>query len=116
MSRRHPPRRRLEQWLEGTDTDSSLDEHVTSCERCAAEIEELAAADDPIQSALQRVLAPPADLQLRVEAGIEARLQNRADLGLLADLMGVGLRTARLLFDSTDDHDAPDGDGQGRTS
>lgn len=114
MSRRHPSRRRLEQWLEGEDRSAELDAHVTSCDRCADIIEELAAADDPIQSALHRVLAPPDGLQLRVEAGIEERLQNRADMGLLADLMGVGLQAVRLLLDSSDGRpDIPPADDEG---
>ena len=63
-------------------------------------IEELAAADDPVSSALQTVLAAPPDLRQRLESGISARLQNRQDLSMLVGLMGIGFQTARLMTDA----------------
>jgi hypothetical protein len=97
MSWRHPSRKRLQAWFEGDACDSSLDAHLDTCERCTAVIEELAVGSDPLQSALQQVLAPPADIRQRLEIGINTRLQNRQDLAVVAELMGIGLRTARLM-------------------
>ena len=104
--RRHPNRKRLAAWLDGLEVDEALDEHLDTCERCAATIEELAAQDDPVQNALQRVLAPPDDLQQRIESGIGARLQNRQDVSLVAELMGIGLGTARVVFGRVEPHAA----------
>ena len=61
-------------------------------------IEELADGHDPVNAALEFVLAPPDDLRTRIEQGINTRLQNRQDLSVIADLMGIGIHTARLLI------------------
>ena len=105
--RRHPSRKRLERWFDGHEADPDLDAHLDTCDRCASVIEELAASDDPVHSALQSVLPVPDDLHARIEVGINSRLQNRQDLAALAEIMGIGLRTARLVFADPEPDDIP---------
>lgn len=75
--------------------------HVERCERCAARLEAMADPALPLAAALREALHPPADLAPRLGAGIAAKLQARADLALLGDLLSTSWRTARLL--ATDD-------------
>lgn len=105
--RRHPSKRTLREWLAG-ETDEDVDRHVSTCERCANDLEALATAetDSSLRDALLFVLDPPPDLVPRVEAGVIARLESRKVLGYFADVFGAGLETSRLLLtddDGTDD-------------
>lgn len=101
--RRHPSKRALRDWLAG-DTNESVDQHVTTCDRCSTDLEALASADtdSSLRDALLAVLDPPPDLVPRVEAGVIARLESREVLGYFADVFGAGWETTRLLV--TDQH------------
>jgi hypothetical protein len=110
VSLRHPSREALAHWLAGDDVDSKIDDHLRSCERCAAVVEELATTTEPVGEALALVLAPPPDLTDRLEKGVSAKLSSRQMMGVVADLFGAGFETARLLFTGDtssieDDHD-----------
>lgn len=107
---RHPNRQELSLWLDGEQPD--LDDHIDSCETCAAsldEIDELAVPD--LKPALLTLLQPPDDLHERVSQRIAQRLQNRRDADLFGSLLGIPLEAGRLFFDDADDDD-PSGDEQ----
>ena len=95
---RHPPRERLERWLDG-DAEPKLDEHVARCATCAARLEALASPAADVRAALVEALRPPADLVPRLQHGVRSRLERRQELGLLAGMLGLSWDTARLLMD-----------------
>jgi hypothetical protein len=113
MSIRHPTREALGRWLNAEgDVEPGVDRHLSSCERCAAIVEELAQAADVADAAdsgataetgtmgdaLALVLAPPPDLADRLEKRVAAKLSSRQVLNVVADLFGAGFETTRLLF------------------
>ena len=101
---RHPSKRALREWLAG-DIDEDVDNHVSTCERCASDLEDLASTDTgtSLREALLAVLDPPEDLAHRVEAGVLASLESRQFLGSFADVFGAGWETSRLLVTDDDD-------------
>ncbi len=105
MMRRHPSKKRLRDWLGGTE--ESLDDHLATCERCAVTLEEMEAADTDgsLRTALSEVLQPPADLLPRLEQNVATRLDSRKMFGFMADMFGAGFETARLL--ATDPYPEP---------
>ncbi|MEM7286368.1 MAG: hypothetical protein AAF480_08465 [Actinomycetota bacterium] len=92
---RHPSKRRLLAWLEVGD--DSLDAHMAGCDRCASRLEDLSQPATAIGDALRTMLAPPEDLQPRLRVGIARRMQNREDMRLLFELLGVPWQTARAM-------------------
>ena len=103
MILRHPNDEILQQWLNGEGGDD-LDEHVTTCQRCAAHIEKLEPdTEDAIGAALAELLAPPVDLTARLEQGVAAKLSSQQIVNVIADLFGAGLETSRLLLTGDDD-------------
>ena len=81
-------------------------EHLETCRRCAATLEELEAASDfSIGDALAAVYTPPDDLSARLERRVAARLDSRVVLDVLTDLFGAGFETSKLLLpeDPTDE-------------
>ncbi len=107
MRFRHPNKAALQQWLDGESTDSAVDLHVGTCQRCASTLEGLGSeADSSIGDALAEVLAPPADLSERLEQAVTAKLSSRQFIDVVADLFGAGLETSRLLLiEEPDDND-----------
>lgn len=99
----HPSGRRLAVWLD--QGDPKLDEHLATCERCASRLEDLSRPVAPVGEALRTMLAPPPDLQPRLRTGIARKMQNREDLRLLVELMGLPWQTARAMVTP------PPGDG-----
>ncbi|MFV0257256.1 MAG: anti-sigma factor family protein [Acidimicrobiales bacterium] len=109
MSFRHPSHTELETWLNGDDGPQprrydaeAVDRHLRTCERCAATIERLASADteedEEVGSQLSLLLAPPPDLNDRLERRVADALNSRQVFGVVADLFGAGLETSRMLF------------------
>lgn len=94
---RHPKREALAKWLtEASPADADLDEHISTCEYCASELEIISLSvsnDDPepseIGPALLTLLAPPDDLHERVSERLAARLQRRQDLELFGSMLGI---------------------------
>ena len=94
---RHPKREALAKWLtEPTAVDVDLDEHLSTCEYCASELETISLSvsnDDPEPSelgpALLTLLAPPDDLHERVSKRLAARLQRRQDVELFGSMLGI---------------------------
>lgn len=103
----HPPRRRLLAWLEGDEPE--LDDHLATCARCADRLEAGAVPVGPVADALLAILAPPADLAPRLRAGIASRMQARADLAMLAQMMGVPAETLALMADAPPEEDGDAG-------
>jgi len=105
---RHPSKRALSEWLAG-DIDPEVDRHVSTCERCANDLEALATADtdSSLRNALLAVLDPPDDLVPRMEAGVMARLESRKVLGYVADVFGAGWETTQLLLIDENGVDGP---------
>jgi len=94
---RHPNKRDLQRWMDGGA--DHLDEHVDTCEKCARTLEELAGADADLRPALLTLLAPPDDLEERINERIAARVQDRQDMALFSSLLGVGVETGRVVFE-----------------
>lgn len=107
MSWRHPSRKRLAAWLESGEVDEGLEQHIESCDKCADDLEAIAAGesvDDAgamarLDDALTAVLQPEPGLEERMRSRVAASLQNREDLALMMSVFGSGARTARLLID-----------------
>lgn len=94
----HPRRRRLLEWLE-TGAPPDVERHLAGCLRCVTRLEALAPAGPDLRPALAELLREPDDLVARLRTGIEGRMENRADLGLLARMFGVPFAATRLLLD-----------------
>ena len=103
MMLRHPNDELLQQWLDGEGGDD-LDQHVTTCQRCATNLEKMETADDDaIGEALAELLAPPGDLTDRLQQGVTAKLSSNQIVNVVADLFGAGFETTRLLLSGDDD-------------
>lgn len=95
---RHPNRRTLQEWLEHGE-NTSIDDHLAGCQRCAATLEQLASEDELVLGdALAIAFAPPADFSERLERNVTERLDNRVMLTVVSDLFGAGLETSKLLL------------------
>jgi len=97
----HPSPRKLERWVNGTEP--SLDLHIENCHRCANRIEE---AFEPgttgIKAAMMAVSRPPTDLARRLNQGIGLKMQQRADVELVGELIGVSWQTVRVMSRGTE--------------
>ncbi len=101
---RHPKRQQLTAWLDGTP-DADLDEHLATCEKCAATLDRLDEAQrsepasvERIGPALLTLLRPPDDLYERMSSRLAERIQRRADLELLGSLLGVPKEAGELFL------------------
>lgn len=98
MRFRHPNRATLQRWLEG-ETETAVDLHIGTCQRCANQLESLEPTTPAaIGDALAEALAPPEGLTDRLEAAVAARLSARQVIDVVADLFGAGFETTRLLL------------------
>lgn len=96
----HPSDKKLLQWLErGDGGDPARDEHIATCERCANRLEELAQPIPELGVALTQSLQAPDDLVQRLGVRMNASIQNREDLALFFELMGIPLATVRSLME-----------------
>jgi cytochrome P450 len=103
MMLRHPNDDVLKQWLDG-EGDQDLDEHVTTCQRCATNLENMEPpSEDAIGEALAELLAPPGDLTERLEQAVAAKLSSQQIVNVIADLFGAGFETSRLLLTGDED-------------
>lgn len=101
---RHPSREALQAWLDGTNPD--IDDHVTTCDRCATTLEELAEpSGGPLAEALAQVYEAPADLSERLERRVAERLDSRIMISVVTDLFGAGLETSKLLLTEEPPHE-----------
>lgn len=101
MSRRHPTRARLAEWLDGAAPE--LDDHVHYCARCAEGLDGLDEPGSPLGEALETVLRPPDDLSVSLRGGIARRKLERADVELLTDLLALPLHTFRAFGEDRSD-------------
>jgi hypothetical protein len=99
MSLLHPSSAKLTAWLEGTASDEKLDRHLGGCARCATNLEGLAPPHSDLRVPLATALQAPTDLVPRLQTGVRKRLEGRQDLRLLGQMLGLPLRTARLLLE-----------------
>lgn len=98
---RHPSKRALREWLEADEerADTSVDEHLDTCHRCAGLLDEMEKEDQPsLSDALAAFYSPPPDLSDRLERRVSARLDSRVVLGVVSDLFGAGVDTSKLLL------------------
>lgn len=96
----HPSNKRLLRWLEGgVDADAAVDEHIATCDRCANRLEDLAQPIPELGSALTQSLQAPDDLVQRLGVRMNASIQNREDLSLFFELMGIPFATVRSLME-----------------
>ena len=61
----HPRKRTLKRWLESTDA-GPVDEHISTCRRCANRLEDLAAPTPALGDAISQTIRPPDDLAERL--------------------------------------------------
>lgn len=96
---RHPSKRALRAWLDGEPADE-IDNHLETCERCAAHLEGISEprADGAIAASLNLVLAPPTNFSEKIETRVIAKLDSRQVLGYMADLFGAGIETTKLFL------------------
>ena len=97
MSLFHPRADRLRRWLDGAD-DPTVDDHVATCDRCANRMDDMEPAGPALRDLLFQSLATPDDLGDRIRDRMQTSLQNRADLALALDLMGVSFQTIRSVL------------------
>lgn len=99
----HPSLRKLHRWVAGEDLP--LERHLATCEYCSDRLEPLLDdSDDAIRSALLQLLVVPEQLPVKLQLGIEERLNNQRDLTLIGEFFGLPFRTARIIT-STDQED-----------
>lgn len=107
---RHPNRQQLASWL--NDGEGHLDEHIDSCEKCAARLDELDATlptsngtdnviaiSKDLKPALLTLLQPPDDFHERIRDRISARLQDRSDADLFGSLLGIPIEAGQVFLD-----------------
>lgn len=98
----HPSNRRLLDWLESVEA-GSVDDHVATCRRCAARLEDLATPVPGLGEAIRARLLPPDDLVDRLGSRMNESMHNREDLQIFLDLMGVPWRTVLNLMTEGED-------------
>ena len=103
---RHPSRQRLQRWLETGET-RRVEAHIDSCERCQAVLEELSELDEGVVADLQSAIAPPDDLGIRTNEGVDERLRNEAAAGAFLDLFTIGWDVLRTVLDPATDRETP---------
>ena len=121
--KRHPARRRLQQWLAG-EAPRRVDRHVEECDICQAALEELSSLDAELVSDLGDAFTPPEDLTDRTTDGVHERLRDEAAFAVFLDLFAIGWDMARAMIDpdaddpsERDSSSATDrGEPHGRTS
>lgn len=109
----HPSRQRLLAWLDATDENSGVTEHVEQCDRCATRIEELAAEPDSHDAALATSLGealrvayePPEGINDRVLEKIKQRQLADREMNVLLGLFSIPKDAVDLLLppDTNDD-------------
>lgn len=109
---RHPKRDQLARWLEGTEHDPELDEHLETCEICASDLDTISLSvsnDNPEPSdlgpALLTLLQPPEGLHERMSERLARRLQRRQDLELMGSMLGVARETGEIFMVAPDQSD-----------
>lgn len=102
MSWIHPRTKRLRLWLD-TGQAGSVDDHVSSCRRCAARLEDLAAPVPDLGAAISARLRPPDDLVERLSVRMTESMRNREDLQIFLDLLGIPWRTVQNLMTEGED-------------
>lgn len=96
----HPSNKRLLRWLDGgAEADAAVDEHIATCDRCANRLEDLAQPIPELGVALTQSLQAPDDLVQRLGVRMNASIQNREDLSLFFELMGIPFATVRSLME-----------------
>jgi hypothetical protein len=94
---RHPTRRRLAHWLEHGEP-TTIDSHLRSCNRCANTLEDLADPQPLVADALRIAFVAPTDLVPRINTRIAQSLRDRADIGLLGEMLGLPWQTADIML------------------
>ncbi len=94
---RHPSAKVLRAWLDGARPD--LDDHLSTCHRCATALEELDAPPSvPLAAALAEIYESPTDLSERLERRVADRLDSQVMFDVVSDLFGAGMETSVLLL------------------
>ncbi len=102
---RHLSTKQLTSWLNGAVDHEEHTEHLDSCSKCAARIEELHDNNvEPLTAefapALLQILQPPADLHERISKRIALRLQAQSDRDLFTSMLGVPVETLKVMTES----------------
>jgi len=99
--KRHPHRKALQSWAAGERDD--LTRHLTSCERCLTDLDELTGLDREARDLLARVFTPDVGFAERIELAVEKRARNAATWSVAADLFSLGWRVFDAIAEDNDD-------------
>jgi hypothetical protein len=92
----HPSQSLLAVWLE-TGRPSSVDEHLETCEECAARLDELTDLGG-LHDELAVVTSPPGDLNDRTTVGVKGRLAAQEAVSVVVEMLTIPFRTAAVLI------------------
>jgi hypothetical protein len=99
----HPSRDRLLRWSR-QGRPRRTERHIQHCSLCEERLESLTRLGPRARTGLETILAPPEGFQERVDEHLR-RLLDEETLAVLADLMGLGWETSRLMFEEGEDED-----------
>lgn len=102
MTVRHPSTRVLRRWMDG-EALADVSEHVETCERCIAVMEQESTLGGSAREALRAITQPASDLNARMRTEVDERIRNREALGVVGDLFGLGWQTASEWMRPEDD-------------
>ena len=94
-----PSPARLLRWLD--EKPEKLEKYLGKHPEAEVELEQLVELPVPASSALASALAAPLDLSDRIRRRLDVRPAPTDTQAVVSDLLGLGLRTARLLFGDT---------------
>lgn len=99
---RHPSKKRLLRWSE-SGRPRMTERHLLGCSLCEARLEELTRLDQEVVVDLKVALGAPADFNQRMSQRLREEVQDRETLMVMADLLGLGVETSRLLIEEGDE-------------
>ncbi|RMH72951.1 MAG: hypothetical protein D6683_13650, partial [Actinomyces sp.] len=94
--RRRVSDRALKRWL-ATGRPAWVGERVATDPAVASRVEALTALGEAERAALDALVSPTPGFVGRAVAGVRSRIDTLETLGVVVDLLGLGLRTGRTL-------------------
>lgn len=91
----HPSEHDIQRWLD-TGKPAGVDQHVSSCDTCAATADRL--SGEPVVERLRKFLAAPEGFEDRVARRVDVALSRWDALETLAGMFTVGLHAAGIMI------------------